>query len=51
MPLFVLACLGGATTIASPGILPVLPLAFSRADQPFFRRVLPMLLGMGLTHR
>jgi cytochrome c biogenesis protein CcdA/thiol-disulfide isomerase/thioredoxin len=36
-------------TIASPCILPVLPFVFARADQPFFRRGLPMLLGMGLT--
>jgi cytochrome c biogenesis protein CcdA/thiol-disulfide isomerase/thioredoxin len=36
-------------TIASPCILPVLPFVFARADQPFLRRGLPMLLGMGLT--
>jgi cytochrome c biogenesis protein CcdA len=49
MLLFVLAYIGGVLTIASPCILPVLPFVFARADQPFFRRGLPMLLGMGLT--
>jgi cytochrome c biogenesis protein CcdA/thiol-disulfide isomerase/thioredoxin len=49
MLLFVLAYVGGVLTIASPCILPVLPFVFARADQPFLRRGLPMLLGMGLT--
>jgi cytochrome c biogenesis protein CcdA/thiol-disulfide isomerase/thioredoxin len=49
MLLFVLAYIGGVLTIASPCILPVLPFVFARADQPFLRRDLPMLLGMGLT--
>ena len=49
MLLLVLAYIGGVLTIASPCILPVLPFVFARADQPFFRRGLPMLLGMGLT--
>ena len=49
MLLFALAYLGGVLTIASPCILPVLPFVFARADQPFLRRGLPMLLGMGLT--
>jgi cytochrome c biogenesis protein CcdA/thiol-disulfide isomerase/thioredoxin len=49
MLLFVLAYLGGVLTIASPCILPVLPFVFSRADQPFLRRGLPLLLGMALT--
>jgi cytochrome c biogenesis protein CcdA len=49
MLLFILAYLGGALTIASPCIRPVLPFVFSRADQPFVGRGLPMLLGMGLT--
>ena len=34
MILFVLAYLGGALTIASPCILPVLPFVFARADRP-----------------
>ena len=49
MFLFALAYIGGVLTIASPCILPVLPFVFARADQPFLRRGLPMLLGMGLT--
>jgi cytochrome c biogenesis protein CcdA/thiol-disulfide isomerase/thioredoxin len=49
MLLFALAYLGGVLTILSPCILPVLPFVFARADQPFLRRGLPMLLGMGLT--
>ena len=49
MLLFVLAYIGGVLTIASPCILPVLPFVFARADQPFLRRGLPMLLGMGVT--
>jgi cytochrome c biogenesis protein CcdA len=49
MLIFILAYIGGVLTIASPCILPVLPFVFARADQPFLRRGLPMLLGMGLT--
>jgi cytochrome c biogenesis protein CcdA/thiol-disulfide isomerase/thioredoxin len=49
MLLFALAYIGGVLTIASPCILPVLPFVFARADQPFLRRGLPMLIGMGLT--
>ncbi|MEI9905337.1 MAG: cytochrome c biogenesis protein CcdA [Asticcacaulis sp.] len=49
MLLFVLAYLGGAFTIVSPCILPVLPFVFARADQPFVRSGLPLLLGLTLT--
>ncbi|MGO4329782.1 cytochrome c biogenesis protein DipZ [Cupriavidus sp. 2TAF22] len=49
MLLIVLAYLGGALTILSPCILPVLPFVFSRADQPFVRSGLPLLAGMALT--
>jgi cytochrome c biogenesis protein CcdA/thiol-disulfide isomerase/thioredoxin len=49
MILFVLAYLGGALTIVSPCILPVLPFVFARADRPFLRSGLPMLIGMALT--
>jgi len=49
MILFLLAFLGGALTIASPCILPVLPFVFARADRPFARSGLPMLAGMALT--
>jgi cytochrome c biogenesis protein CcdA/thiol-disulfide isomerase/thioredoxin len=47
--LFLLAYLGGALTIVSPCILPVLPFVFARADQPFARSGLPLLLGMAIT--
>ena len=49
MILFVLAYLGGVLTIASPCILPVLPFVFARADRPFLRSGLPMLIGMAAT--
>ena len=49
MALFILAYLGGVLTILSPCILPVLPFVFARADQPFVRSGLPLLLGMAVT--
>ncbi|HEX3810213.1 MAG TPA: cytochrome c biogenesis protein DipZ [Rhizomicrobium sp.] len=49
MILFALSYLGGVLTILSPCILPVLPFVFARADQPFVRSGLPLLLGMALT--
>jgi cytochrome c biogenesis protein CcdA/thiol-disulfide isomerase/thioredoxin len=49
MILFVLAYLGGALTIVSPCILPVLPFVFARADRSFLISGLPMLAGMALT--
>jgi cytochrome c biogenesis protein CcdA/thiol-disulfide isomerase/thioredoxin len=49
MILFVIAFLGGFLTIVSPCILPVLPFVFARADRPFLRSGLPMLIGMALT--
>ena len=49
MILFVLVYLGGALTIVSPCILPVLPFVFARADRPFVRSGLPLLLGMAAT--
>jgi cytochrome c biogenesis protein CcdA/thiol-disulfide isomerase/thioredoxin len=49
MVLFLLAFLGGALTIVSPCILPVLPFVFARADRPFSRNGLPMLAGMAAT--
>lgn len=49
MLLLILAYLGGALTILSPCILPVLPFVFARADQPFMRSGLPLLAGMGIT--
>jgi cytochrome c biogenesis protein CcdA/thiol-disulfide isomerase/thioredoxin len=49
MILFLLSYLGGVLTILSPCILPVLPFVFARADQPFIKSGLPLLLGMALT--
>ncbi len=49
MLLLLVAYLGGVLTILSPCILPVLPFVFARADQPFRRSGLPLLLGMALT--
>src|SRR5215510_2175758 len=49
MVLLVLAYLGGVLTIVSPCILPVLPFVFARADRPFIRSGLPMLVGMAVT--
>lgn len=48
MILFLLSYLGGALTILSPCILPVLPFVFARADRPFLTSSLPMLAGMAL---
>src|SRR5271163_4700664 len=49
MILLILAFLGGVITILSPCILPVLPFVFARADRPFARNGMPMLVGMALT--
>ena len=49
MTLVVLVFLGGMLTILSPCILPVLPFVFARAEQPFLRSGLPLLVGMTLT--
>jgi cytochrome c biogenesis protein CcdA/thiol-disulfide isomerase/thioredoxin len=49
MLLILLSYLGGALTILSPCILPVLPFVFARTGQPFVRSGLPMLAGMALT--
>jgi cytochrome c biogenesis protein CcdA/thiol-disulfide isomerase/thioredoxin len=49
MVLFVLVYLGGVLTIVSPCILPVLPFVFARADRPFVRSGLPLLIGMAAT--
>src|SRR6204780_5090617 len=49
MILFILAFLGGVLTIISPCILPVLPFVFARADRPFVRSGLPLLVGMAAT--
>ncbi|WP_395645293.1 cytochrome c biogenesis protein DipZ [Terricaulis sp.] len=49
MTLLLLSFLGGVLTILSPCILPVLPFVFARADKPFVKSGLPMLLGMAAT--
>ena len=49
MILFLLAYLGGVLTIVSPCILPVLPFVFARAERPFVRSGLPLLVGMAAT--
>jgi cytochrome c biogenesis protein CcdA/thiol-disulfide isomerase/thioredoxin len=49
MVLLVLSYLAGMLTIVSPCILPVLPFVFARADRPFLRSSLPLLLGLALT--
>jgi len=49
MILFVLAYLGGVLTIMSPCVLPILPFTFARADQPFRKSGLPLLLSMAVT--
>ena len=49
MTLLVLAYLGGILTIISPCILPVLPSVFARADRPFMKSGLPLLVGMAVT--
>jgi cytochrome c biogenesis protein CcdA/thiol-disulfide isomerase/thioredoxin len=49
MILFAISYLGGVLTILSPCILPVLPFIFARADQPFIKNGLPLLLGMAVT--
>ncbi|MFK0161459.1 cytochrome c biogenesis protein DipZ [Rhizobium sp. NPDC090279] len=49
MTLLIIAYLGGALTILSPCILPILPFVFARAGQPFVKSTLPMLAGMALT--
>ena len=47
--IFLLAYLGGVLTILSPCILPVLPFVFARADRPFVRSGLPLLIGMAVS--
>lgn len=47
--LVVLAYVGGVLTIASPCILPVVPLVMARTGRPLVRDILPMLAGMAIT--
>jgi cytochrome c biogenesis protein CcdA len=46
MTLFILAYLAGVLTIATACIFPILPFVLARADKPFRRGGLPMLLGL-----
>ncbi len=48
MILILLSYLGGALTIISPCILPVLPFVFARSDRPFLTNGLPMVIGMAV---
>jgi cytochrome c biogenesis protein CcdA len=48
MIIAILAFLGGALTILSPCILPVLPFVFARTGQSFMRSTAPLLTGMAL---
>lgn len=47
--LVVLAYVGGVLTIASPCILPVVPLVMARTGRSLVRDILPMLAGMAIT--
>ena len=49
MTLFILAYAAGLLTIASPCIFPILPFVLARADEPFRRGGLPLLVGLALT--
>lgn len=49
MLLIVIAFVGGALTVLSPCILPVVPFVFARSEEPFLTVRLPMLLGLALT--
>ena len=49
MLLILLAFAGGALTIVSPCILPVLPFIFARQGQSFAKSTLPLLAGMAVT--
>ncbi|MEO5590306.1 MAG: cytochrome c biogenesis protein CcdA, partial [Gemmatimonadaceae bacterium] len=46
--MFLLAFLGGVLTIASPCILPVIPMVFARASGGNMRSLLPMLTGLAV---
>jgi cytochrome c biogenesis protein CcdA/thiol-disulfide isomerase/thioredoxin len=49
MTIVILVFLGGALTILSPCILPVLPFVFARSEQKFLTNGFPMLIGMAVT--
>jgi cytochrome c biogenesis protein CcdA/thiol-disulfide isomerase/thioredoxin len=49
MSIVIVAYLAGVLTIASPCIFPILPFVLARADVPFRRGGLPLLLGLAIT--
>jgi cytochrome c biogenesis protein CcdA/thiol-disulfide isomerase/thioredoxin len=49
MTLFLATFLAGVLTIATPCVLPILPFVLARADAPFRRAGLPMLLGLAFS--
>ncbi|WP_322045252.1 cytochrome c biogenesis protein DipZ [Paraburkholderia sp. J67] len=49
MLLLVVAFVGGAFTVLSPCILPVVPFVFARSDQSFVTGRLPLLIGLAAT--
>ena len=51
MTLFVLAYAAGLLTVASPCMFPILPFVLARAETPFGRGGLPMLIGLALLGR
>jgi cytochrome c biogenesis protein CcdA/thiol-disulfide isomerase/thioredoxin len=48
MLLFIIAYMAGLLTIAAPCIWPILPFVLGRADEPFHRGGLPMLVGLAV---
>ena len=46
--MLLLAFLGGVFAIASPCILPVIPLVFARAGRPVVREAVPLLIGIAV---
>jgi cytochrome c biogenesis protein CcdA len=49
MRFLIVTYLAGLLTIASPCIFPILPFGLARADTPFRRGGLPLLLGLAIT--
>ena len=49
MLIYILSYIGGILTIMSPCVLPVIPFIFSRSDQSFRKKGIPMLVGMGIS--
>jgi cytochrome c biogenesis protein CcdA len=47
--LYILTYAAGMLTIASPCILPILPIVLAGAGKPFRRSGLPLLIGLALT--